>query len=193
MVVVAVVAVVALVGLGSGGDDDGRRAASRPERTTTTRGPSTTTTTVRPPVQYTVEAGDILTPLARFFGVSTSAIVKANPDLNPDNLVVGQVLKIPSPIPLSLKVRPHKVTIGGSIDIKLKGALEAETVVFQIDRPTGPFVGQPHTATTDGEVSASYELGLADPPGEYTVTARGDQGTVVQTTFVVEKEKKEKR
>lgn len=190
MLVVAVVAVVALVGLGGGGDDEGERATSGPDATTSTRGTSTTTTTVRGPVEHTVQAGDILTPLANFYGVSTAAIMKANPDLNPDRLVVGQVLKIPSPIPLSLKITPRKTIVGASIELELEGAREAETIVFEIQRPTTPFVGQPHTATTEGEVSASYELGLADPPGEYTVIARGNLGTLAQATFVVEKDSK---
>jgi LysM repeat protein len=189
LVLVAVIAVVGLVGLGGGGDDEPTKAsASKPKpKSSTTSAPRTTTTTVRGPVQYTIQQGDIITPLAAVFGVSTAAILKANPDVDPNNLVVGSVLTIPSPIPLSLKISPHKTVVGGSISIKLKGAREAETVTFEIQRPTTPFVGQPHTATTDGEVSATYELGLADPPGTYTVVARGDQGTVTQTTFIVEK------
>jgi hypothetical protein len=34
-------------------------------------------------------------------------------------------------------------------------------------------------------VTTTYELGLPDPPGEYTVIATGDQGTRVQADFRV--------
>jgi hypothetical protein len=189
MIVVVVVAVVGLVALGGGSDETSPSARSRAKSSTTTGDTlaSTTTATTREPFTYTVQKGDVLSALARVFGVSTSAIVDANANLDPDHLVEGQTFVVPSPIPLFLVVRPRKTVIGGSIELKLKGAREAETIVFEIDRPTGPFVGQPHTASTDGEVNASYELGLADPPGTYTVIARGDQGTTVQTTFLVEK------
>jgi LysM repeat protein len=185
LVLAAVVAVVALVGVGGGGDS-GTDSAARSRSPATTEPPRTTTTTTRAPFTYTVQRGDVLSALARVFGVSTTAIVEANPNLDPDHLVEGQTFIVPSPIPLSLVVRPRKVLVGGSIDLTLKGAQEAETVVFEIDRPTGPFLGQAHTATTKGAVSASYELGIADPPGTYTVIARGDAGTVAQTTFVVQ-------
>jgi LysM repeat protein len=186
VIVIAVVAVVALVGVGGGGggDDDTVGTASRSPRASSSDS-STTSTTTRPPVSYTVARGNTLTALARVFGVSTSAIIDANEGLNPDNLVEGQVLVIPSPEPLELVVTPRKPKVGGSIEIELSGAKEFEIVRFQIDRPTGPFIGPGHSASGDGVVTTSYELGFADPEGTYTVTAAGDQGTSVQTTFRV--------
>jgi LysM repeat protein len=183
IIVWAIGAIVALVGVGGGGDDDTVDTEARSSKPHT-RG-TTTSTTTRPPIDYTVARGNTLTALARVFGVSTSAIIEANEGLDPNSLVEGQVLVIPPPEPVELVVKPRKPVVGGSIDIKLTGAKEFEVVRFQIDRPTGPFIGPGHNASEDGVVTTSYELGLADPVGAYTVTAAGDQGTSVRTTFQV--------
>lgn len=49
------------------------------------------------PGTYTVQWGDWLNKIAQQFGVSTQAIVDANPGLNPNLIYPGQVLKIPAP------------------------------------------------------------------------------------------------
>ncbi len=185
VILVAIIAVGLLINLGVGSDDGDESAESRGSDASSTL-PSTTSTTVRPEMNYTITRGQNLTALARVFGVSKAAIIESNPGLEADRLVEGQTIVIPSPIPVGLAVKPRKTVVGGSIDIKLKGAKELELVRFQIDRPTGPFIGPAHTATEGGVVTASYELGIADPPGTYTVTAAGDQGTSVQATFIVE-------
>ena len=51
---------------------------------------------------YTIRAGDTLYLLAQRFGVSVDAIIRANPGINPNNLMIGQVICIPravTPIP----------------------------------------------------------------------------------------------
>jgi LysM repeat protein len=185
VILVAIIAVGLLINLGAGSDDGDGSADSRRSGSSSTL-PSTTSTTVRAEMNYTVTRGQNLTALARVFGVSKAAIIAANPGLDADHLVEGQTIVIPSPNPVGLAIKPRKTVVGGSIDIKLKGAKELELVRFQIDRPTGPFIGPAHTASEDGVVTASYELGIADPPGTYTVTAAGDQGTSIQATFLVE-------
>ncbi len=175
-----------LVVLGGGGDGGSVATEARaPSGSASAESTSTTTTTTRAPINYTVARGNTLTALARVFGVRTSAILDANEGLDPDNLVEGQVLVIPPPDPIALVVSPRKPRVGGSIEIELTGAKEYENVRFQIDRPTGPFIGPAHSTNEDGDVSTSYQLGIADPEGVYTVTAAGDQGTSVQTTFEV--------
>jgi LysM repeat protein len=186
LIAVIVVAAVALVGIGGGSEGQDDAGGSRRAQSETTRATTTTSTTTRPPIEYTVKPGDVLTSLARFFGVSTSAIVAANEGLDPDRLVEGQVLVIPSPPPVGLVVKPRTVEVGGSVRLKLTGAIEFEIVTFEIDRPTGPFTGPAHSASGDGVVTTTYELGLADPPGVYTVIATGDQGTRAQATLRVE-------
>lgn len=176
----------ALVGIDGGGD--GRREGMRSRSTRPETGPTTATTptTTGPPIMYTVKRGDTLTALARFFGVYKSAIIEANENLDPDHLVEGQSLVIPPPLPVELVVNPRNATVDGSVRLKLNGAKELENIIFEIVRPTGPFTGSPHEASSKGVVTATYELGLADPPGTYTVIARGDQGTTVQVSFRVE-------
>ena len=48
-----------------------------------------------------------------------------------------------------------------------------------------PDTGGPHTASTDGGVTATYQSALSDPTGVYNVTATGNRGTVVRATFVI--------
>ncbi len=49
------------------------------------------------PGTYTVQWGDTLTKIAQKTGVTTQQIVAANPGLNPNYIVPGQVLTIPAP------------------------------------------------------------------------------------------------
>lgn len=186
LIVVMIVAAALLVGIGGGSDDPDEGTKTRGRHSETTRASSTTSTTTRPPFTYSVKPGNTLTALALFFGVSKSDIIAANPNLDPDHLVEGQRLVIPSPRAVKLVVKPRKVVVGGSLRLKLTGAKDFENVTFEFQRPTAPFVGPPHSASEDGVVTTTYELGLADPPGTYTVIAAGDQGTLVQATFSVE-------
>ena len=186
LVVVMIVAVVLLVGIpGGGGDGGGQSTKSSAPHSKTTQASSTTSTTTRRPFTYTVKPGNTVTALARFFGVSKSDITAANPNLDADHLVAGQTLVIPSPRTATLKVKPATVAVGGTIRLKVTGAQDFENVTFEFQRPTTPFVGPPHSASETGVVTTTYTLGIADPPGTYTVTAKGDQGTTVQATFTV--------
>lgn len=44
---------------------------------------------------YTVQSGDIPETIAAKFGITTEALLAANPGVNPNNLQIGQVLVIP--------------------------------------------------------------------------------------------------
>jgi LysM repeat protein len=169
ILVVAAVLVVASVA-GGGGD----KGPARSRRTKPTVG---TTTTTRGSIKYTVQAGDLMSTIAKKFGVSTNAIVTANQLPDADHLVVGQVLEIPPVTPVQLILSPSKVRAGGDIKITLKGAQPYELVTFEIHRPASVFVGTAHSALEDGSVETSYHLGAADTPGEYLVIAKGDQVT----------------
>lgn len=186
LIAVGIVASLLLVGIGGGGDGPDTGAKSRSASPERTRESSSTSTTTRPPFTYVVKPGNTLTALALFFGVSKPDVIAANPDLDPDRLVEGQRLVIPSPRVASLVVKPRRVVVGGSLDLKLTGANEFENITFEFQRPTTPFVGPSHSASGDGVITTTYELGVADPPGMYTVTAKGDQGTLTQVTFRVE-------
>jgi len=81
--------------------------APRPEPTESepepTEEPAPTDTPVPAPTNtpsalgqtYTVQAGDIPVDIAARFGITVEALLAANPDANPSNLQVGQVLIIP--------------------------------------------------------------------------------------------------
>ncbi len=47
------------------------------------------------PTEYTLEPGDNPWLIAQKFGISTEELLKENKDLNPKNLQIGQVLKLP--------------------------------------------------------------------------------------------------
>jgi LysM repeat protein len=77
------------------------------------------------PFTYMVKAGDTLSQLAQKFNVSLDGLVAANPNVNPNAMSVGQVLKIPSqqnpagaatptPVPVSVKqIACHPTLDGG--------------------------------------------------------------------------------
>src|SRR6185312_9975353 len=63
--------------------------------------PPAMTSTPPPPVaemqEYTIVQGDTLSKIHDNFKVSVSAIMAANPGINPKNLKIGQKIKIPAP------------------------------------------------------------------------------------------------
>jgi LysM repeat protein len=183
LVAFLVITPIAVFVLNREGGETGAR--SGPAVSKTTRPTDATTTTTRGPIMYTVKPGDTLTSLAKQYGVATRLIVESNQLADPDHLVEGQVLVIPPATPVRLVVKPTTAEVGGSVDLKLTGAEPTEIITFEIHRPTGVFTGPPHSAPADGKVTTTYELGLADPPGTYTVIARGDQVTTAQATFRV--------
>ena len=185
LVLLAAIAVFVLTRLDLG-DEAPRKATKRPAASTTTSTTTaTTTTTVGRPVRYEVRPGDTLLGIARRFGVTTDAIVKANSIPNADRLTIGQVLLIPPRPVIRLVLTPRQVTAGGSVQLVLTGAQPAEKVTFRIDSPAGSFTGPPHTAAPDGKVTATYAPEAANPPGNYTVTAQGDRGTTASAILVV--------
>jgi LysM repeat protein len=180
---VAFIAAVVLLVFGSVGGDEKH---ARTRAVSTTAPVDIVTTTTRGEIDYTVVAGDTLISISQKFGISQARIISANNLANPDNLVAGQVLKIPPVIPKRVIVRPAKVSPGETINLKLTGAEATEGITFKITRPNAStFTGRSHLADSDGTVKTTYTIGATDPPGTYTVTASGDQGTSAQATFEV--------
>jgi LysM repeat protein len=94
----ALIAVLAAgCGGGGGGDassDTTSGGSVRPTVPVTTI-PRTTTTAA--PQTYTVVKGDSLSKIAARFGVKTADLAAFNGIANPDDIKIGQVLKIPAP------------------------------------------------------------------------------------------------
>lgn len=104
------------------------------------------------PTQYTVEAGDTLTRIAFKVGMPYWKIQQANPGINPDQLMAGEVLTIPSKNDmLPLPVVPNKRIVISISQQRLwtyeNGSQRSEHVISTgIDRsPTIPGVYQVRT------------------------------------------------
>ncbi|HHU82686.1 MAG TPA: LysM peptidoglycan-binding domain-containing protein [Firmicutes bacterium] len=48
---------------------------------------------------YTIRAGDTFFSIARRFGITVSALIAANPNVDPDRLQIGQQICVPAPMP----------------------------------------------------------------------------------------------
>lgn len=55
---------------------------------------------VRDRESYKIQAGDTLEAIARNHGLSTQALIALNPDIDPDNIMEGQVITVKEEIPL---------------------------------------------------------------------------------------------
>ena len=92
-----------------------------PPAVITTAPTAAATSTPAPPpgtaTTYTVQWGDWLNKIAVRFGVTTQAIVAANPGLDPNLILPGQVLNIPAagaPVPTSVPGSATAVPPGGA-------------------------------------------------------------------------------
>lgn len=153
-------------------------STSRPTR------PTSTTTTTRPSLTYRVRRGDSLTTIANLFRVPMSVIVKRNHIVNPGRVAEGVVLVIPPAPPVKLVVTPSRGEPGQAFQFKLSGVQPTETIIFEIDSAAGRYRGGPHTSAS-GTVTATYQTASGDPAGLYGVTANGNMGTTVRSSFRV--------
>jgi len=181
--------------------------------TAATVAPTTTavvTTTTTPPVTYTVKRGDTLGSIAKQFGGTVDALIAANHITQANLITEGQVLVIPTPPttvapatsiapaaattstaipagPAALDITPAHATVGNVFNFKVTGAKPAEAVTFEIDSPDGrKSTGQPHIASAQGEVLASYLTTQDNGPGVYVVIATGTLGTSVRSSFAID-------
>ena len=147
--------------------------------------PGPTTATTAPVITYHVKRGDTLSAIASHFGVPVSVIIQRNQIANPDRLTEGQALQIPPAPPILLVVTPVKGAPGQGFELKLTGAKPSEAITFEIDSPNGKYKGHPHTASTPGVVTATYQTAPTDRPGNYVVIATGTKGSTARAGFAV--------
>jgi len=145
---------------------------------------ATTTTTV-PFVTYRVRKGDTLTKIAGAYRVSTASLIALNHIAHPDLLPEGQTLTIPRAPPLRLVVTPTTGSQGQAFQLTLTGVQPFGQFSFVVRSPTATFTGPPHTATAQGNVTATYQTGRSSPTGSFTVFAIGNAGRLSETTFAV--------
>jgi LysM repeat protein len=142
---------------------------------------ATSTTTTAPPTMYRVVRGDTLTEIAKQFHTSVGAIVATNRLEDPDNLVEGQALVMPSPFAVRIDAA---LADDGGIGLTLVGAQPSELVTFVITLPDGStYTGSPHSASDDGTVTTKYSAALIT--GTYRVNASGTAGTTAEAAFHV--------
>jgi LysM repeat protein len=169
-------------------EPDGGGSTTRPRRSSSVASSTTvapTTSTTPPSMTYQVKRGDTLTSIARFFHVSTEVLIFTNQLASGDQIVEGQVLQIPPAPPVVLTITPPEAPAGTVFAFNLTGAIAGEPVTFEITAPDGTaFIGPPHPASPDGVVTASYRS-AGDTPGTYNVTATGERGTSVVTSFTI--------
>jgi LysM repeat protein len=89
---VAVVAVLLVIQASGGSEDSDGETATTPSAQETT--PTTPRREARQRASYTVKLNDTLTVISEKTGVSVERIETLNPDLDPQNLIVGQKIKL---------------------------------------------------------------------------------------------------
>jgi spore germination protein len=72
---------------------------------------------------YQIKKGDMLWKLAQQFHTNTAAIIAANPGIDPNRLVIGQKINIPSPIKLNIATLGFVVPSSGSTILSLLDTL----------------------------------------------------------------------
>ncbi len=93
--VVCAVALFAIVSSGGGSASDESSASATPSATTKPASRKTTKAKSRKARTYVVKAGDTPSSIAAKQGVSLEDLLDANPDADPNNLKLGQKLKLP--------------------------------------------------------------------------------------------------
>lgn len=85
----------------------------------------------------------------------------------------------------TLSISPPSGPAGMSFTLTASRFPPGETVRFEINGPKDKtFTGPPHQVESNGTVSATYRT-ADDPPGEYTVKAKGDKGSSAEGSFQV--------
>jgi LysM repeat protein len=88
---VAAIAVLLVIQASGNSDDSGGERATRQS---TEQTDTTPRRQARQPARYTVKLNDTLTVISEKTGVSVERLQELNPELDPQNLIVGQKIKL---------------------------------------------------------------------------------------------------
>jgi len=123
------------------------------------------------PGEYVIQPGDTMGIIAQNYGLNADAIIAANPDIDPNWLAVGQVIKLPN-----ASSNPNDVTFTGSSfkiipDSELVfGPVGASLDVIEFARRKGGYINE-YTETIDGETLSGPQI-LAKVALNYSVNPR---------------------
>lgn len=106
------------------------RQATPPASVTATADGAPATGAEAPARTYTVREGDSLGAIAQLFGVSQSALAIANGIANPNLIIPGQLLSIPSPAAEGAAADYRPGTADLSLEVLNAGQYAAETLVI---------------------------------------------------------------
>jgi len=97
---------------------------------------------------YTIQPGDTLYSLARFFNVSLDDLLEANPGIDPENLQIGQVICIPlvtPPVTCPAGTMPYTIKPGDtfySIALRVGTTVDVLMSINPGVNPNALLVGQ---------------------------------------------------
>ncbi len=127
---------------------------------------------------YIVQPGDTLYGIARYFGLTLDELLAANQPLDPNQLAVGQEIRIPGLEGVHGVLSTHTVALGESYRSLLRRYQVDETLIRRLNRiasPTELYVGYalilPETPAAAAAVDA-----VALSPGETALELAASQG-----------------
>ena len=136
---------------------------------------------------YKIEAGDTLSKIAQKFNTTTQVILSLNTLPNPDNLTVGQELKIPGDLPVDLGgARGYTVQQGDTLSkiaVKFGVTVAAIQELNKLANPNQIYPGQT-LQIPGGSAPAAATPAPNATPRTYTVQ-QGDTLSKIATRFGV--------
>jgi len=94
LALVAFVVAAIIVVTGSTSDDGGRAASNGGDRGSTTATTTRAKKGERPKKFYRVKEGDLLSTISEKTGIATENLIELNPDLDPQALQTGQLVRL---------------------------------------------------------------------------------------------------